>query len=133
MAAKADPSPQEPPITPDELVRRGMVVGGRQVRRYSQDFVTGEATFAYDPTGWVQHEDEDDTEPPLSNVEQGIVDVLRRNAGRRMQANEIAPLVGEDEDPYGGTFKRAVSRLKLLDLIEGGKKEGGYSLKSKQK
>jgi hypothetical protein len=85
------------------------------------------------PANWLANGDEDDSDPPLSELEQGIVDTLRRCHPRRMQANEIAPLIDDDEDPYGGSFKRAVSRLKLLELIEGGQRDGGYRLKSKEK
>ncbi len=134
----------EPPgLTPDvaddlaDMLRRGRTVGGEAVTRVVFRLADGRRVSAElpAPRAELDHESrgDDEKDAPLSSIEQGIVDVLRRNTGRRMQANEIAPLIDEDEDPYGGTFKRAISRLKLLEMIEGGKREGGYRLKSSQK
>ncbi len=142
MAPKAEQQHAETaaPAVPDladdiaHMLRYGRMWGVKRVRRVVFIDEDGERSSISLPLAVVPvTPDDDDSDPPLSDVEQGIVDVLRRHPGRRMQANEIAPLLDEDEDPYGGTFKRAINRLKLIELIEGGKAEGGYRMKTKQK
>lgn len=130
----APAAPAVPDIADDlaDLLRTGRMCGPTAVVRVAYTLADGRLVAVDLPAPRVTagEDREDDGDPPLSALEQGIVDVLRRHPGRRMSAAEIAPLVDEDEDPYAGTFKRAVSRLKLLGVIEGGKSEGGYRLKT---
>lgn len=134
----ATTSTDAPPVVLDiaddlgDMLRAGRVCGGVAVSRVEYLLADGRRV-AVDLPAPRNDGEEDDSSPPLSDVEQGILAVLARHPGQRLTASQIAPHLDEDEDPYGGTFKRAVSRLKLLDLIEGGKSDGGYRLKTKQK
>lgn len=69
-------------------------------------------------------------EPKLKELERDILRVLRQS-GRRMKAVDIAGLIDPDQDPYDGSFGRAIKRLKGMGLIDGGKPEGGYVLAGK--
>jgi len=132
-------TPAAPPAVPDiaddlaDMLRSGRVCGPTAVARVEYLLADGRRVAVDLPAPAGGIENDDDSDPPLSQLEQGIVDVLRRHPGRRLSAAEIAPLVDEDEDPYAGTFKRAISRLKLLGAIEGGKADGGYRLKLPEK
>lgn len=129
----------EPPgLIPDvaddlaDMLRRGRVLGVKRLKRLVMIDEDGEKTsiaLPLLPTAESTSQGRDDL-PELKDLERDILRVLRES-GRRMKALDIASMIDPDQDPYDGSFSRAIKRLKGFALIEGGKQEGGYALKTK--
>ena len=140
MAARAeqtaDPAPPSSPPVPDiaddlaDMLRAGRVCGPAAVLRVEYTLTDGRRVAVDLPAPRAAEGREDDGLPDLKELERDILRVLRQS-GRRMLALDIAGVIDPDQDPYDGSFSRAIKRLKELELIDGGKTEGGYALKTK--
>lgn len=130
----APAAPAVPDIADDlvDMLRRGRVLGVKRLKRLVMIDEDGEKTsiaLPLLPTAESALQGRDDL-PDLKDLERDILRVLRES-GRRMKALDIASMIDPDQDPYDGSFSRAIKRLKGFGLIEGGKQEGGYALKTK--
>lgn len=129
--AKADPSPAPEPV-PDiaddlaDMLRRGRMIGVKRLARIEFIDEDGERSSLALP---VQR----DTMPSvvLTELQEKIVGAFRQAGRKRMRMVDVAAAIDEDEDPYGGNFKRDFDQLKEMEVIEGSRAEGGYRLKSK--
>lgn len=109
-----------------DMLRRGRMAGVKRVTRLTWVDEDGNESSIALPVPKVRAMDD---MPDLKDLERDILRVLR-DSGRRMLALDIAGMIDPDEDPYSGSFSRALKRLKELQLIDGSKAEGGYCLKS---
>ncbi len=135
-AATIIDTPAAPPAVPDiaddlaDMLRRGRVLGVKRLKRLVMIDEDGEKTSIALPLVGAAPAPSGDDLPDLKDLERDILRVLRES-GRRMKALDIASMIDPDQDPYDGSFSRAIKRLKGFALIEGGKQEGGYALKTK--
>lgn len=65
------------PLSPAEVIRRGMVEGGKRVRRYSVDFDTGEVSLTFDTAAGAN----DEARRQLSQTARDILEVLEDRNG----------------------------------------------------
>jgi hypothetical protein len=109
-----------------DMLRRGRLVGSKRVTRLSWIDEDGQESSIALPVPKVLATSDD--LPDLKELERDILRVLR-GSGRRMLALDIASVIDPDQDPYDGSFSRAIKRLRQLGLIDGSKAEGGYVTK----
>jgi hypothetical protein len=109
-----------------DMLRRGRMAGVKRVTRLTWVDEDGNESSIALPVPKVRATDD---MPDLKDLERDILRVLRAS-GRRMLAMDIAGVIDPDQDPYDGSFSRALKRLKELQLIDGSKADGGYALKS---
>lgn len=128
-APQADPAPADAPVTPEEIVRRGMTAGGKRLIEFAVDLATGRVSFTYDTADRGQSSAASTPPlPPLSELAREILQVLEESPGEWLKGPEIAARISDDVDAAGGTFQRAAAELRRADLIES-QTRNGYKLK----
>lgn len=101
------------PLTPGEVVARGMADGGRRIRRYEIDFDTGESRIVYaqpDVGG-------------LSELARDILEALGETPDDWVESEEVCRRIGGGVTA-GRSYYRAVAELKGLGRVESNTQRG---------
>ena len=101
------------PLTPAEVIRRGMEDGGRRIKRYEVDFDSGECRIVYAM----------DTAAQLSDLARDILEAIGETPDSWVSGEEVCRRVG-DGVTIGRTYYRAVAELRDSGRVETNTKLG---------